>query len=59
MFILWSDIDLAAWGIPPQRFYEAVADITGLSGEFQVDLVDPRSCQPTLHQDIVEEGMDL
>ena len=23
-FTLWSDIDLAAWGIPPGKFYPAV-----------------------------------
>ena len=27
-FTPWSDIDLAAWGIPPQRYYAAVAAVT-------------------------------
>ena len=30
-FTPWSDIDLAAWGIPPDRFYGAVAAVMGLS----------------------------
>jgi len=36
-FTLWSDIDLAVYGIPADRFYAAVAAITGLSAGFKVD----------------------
>src|ERR1044071_1379118 len=39
-FSLWSDIDLAVYGIPPGRFFEAVGVVTGLSHEFKIDLVD-------------------
>jgi uncharacterized protein len=59
MFTLWSDIDIAAWKLPPLRFYEAVTDITGLSAEFQVDLVDPQSCRPSLRDAIERDGLDL
>jgi len=34
-----SDVDLAAWGIPDDRFYAAVGAVTGLSKEFKVALV--------------------
>jgi len=58
-FTLWSDIDLAAWGIPPDAFYRAVAIVTGISPEFEVDLVAPEDCRPTLCQVIEREGVDL
>ncbi|MDQ7029098.1 MAG: nucleotidyltransferase domain-containing protein [Ardenticatenia bacterium] len=58
-FTPWSDIDLAAWGIPPDAFYRAVALVTGLSPEFEIDLVAPEDCRPALHQIIEREGVDL
>jgi predicted nucleotidyltransferase len=58
-FSAWSDIDLAAWGIPPDRFYSAVAAITGLSSAFKVDLVDPETCRPTLRAAMEREGIEL
>ena len=58
-FTAWSDIDLAAWGIPADRFYRAVAAATGLSSDFEVDLVDPESCRPAVRKVIEREGMDL
>jgi predicted nucleotidyltransferase len=58
-FNQWSDIDLAAWGIPPDRFYSAVAAITGLSPDFKIDLVDPESCQPALREVIEQTGLEL
>jgi predicted nucleotidyltransferase len=58
-FTLWSDIDLAAWGIPSQHFYEAVAEVTALSAEFKIDLVDPQSCRPSLRQAIEQDGTEL
>jgi predicted nucleotidyltransferase len=58
-FTLWSDIDLAAWGIPPDAFYRAVAVVTGISPEFKVDLVAPEDCQATLRHVIEREGVAL
>lgn len=58
-FTLWSDIDLAAWGISPGAFYRAVAVVTGISPEFKVDLVAPEDCQPTLRRVIEREGIVL
>jgi predicted nucleotidyltransferase len=55
----WSDIDLAAWGIPADRFYRAVAAVTGISPHFRVDLVDPKDCRPTVRRSIEREGIDL
>ncbi len=58
-FTSWSDIDLAAWGIPPQLFYSAVAAVTGLSSTFRVDLVDPDACRPSLRTTVEREGIEL
>ncbi len=58
-FTQWSDIDLAAWGVPAPLFYRAVAVITGLSPEFEIDLLDPDTCRPALLQRIEEEGIEL
>lgn len=54
-----SDIDLAVWGIAPERFFAAVAAMTGFSADFQIDLVDPESCSPTLRSIIERDGIDL
>jgi len=58
-FNRWSDIDLAAWGIPADRFYAAVAAVTGLSPDFKVDLIDPDTCRPSLKSVIDREGVEL
>jgi len=58
-FSPWSDIDLAAWGIPDIQFYRAVAAVTGISSDFRVDLLDLESCRPTVRRLIEREGIDL
>ena len=58
-FTPWSDIDLAAWGISPSAFYRAVAVVTGFSPEFELDLVAPEDCQPSLRHIIEQEGIAL
>lgn len=58
-FTPWSDIDLAAWGIPPEHFYGAVAAITGLSPTFRIDLVDPDACRSALRATVEREGIEV
>jgi predicted nucleotidyltransferase len=58
-FTRWSDIDLAAWGIPQRHFFRAVGDVTGVSAEFSVDLVDAKSCSGPMIRRIEQEGMDV
>ncbi|MBN1359622.1 MAG: nucleotidyltransferase domain-containing protein [Sedimentisphaerales bacterium] len=58
-FTPWSDVDLAAWGLPPERFYAAVAAVTSLSTEIAVDLVDPDRCPAALRTVIEREGVEL
>ena len=49
-FSPWSDMDLAAWGVPADQFYRAVAAVTGVSPDFRVDLVDAESCRPAVRR---------
>lgn len=58
-FTSWSDIDLAAWGIPADQFYRAVAAVTGITSDLEVDLVDPEGCRPRMRQVIEREWIDL
>jgi predicted nucleotidyltransferase len=54
-----SDIDLAAWGIPPGEFYRAVAFTSGYSKVWAVDLVDGEDCSEALRRNIEQEGVAL
>jgi predicted nucleotidyltransferase len=58
-FTLWSDIDIAAAGIAPARFFEAVGAVTGISAEFKLDLVDLDTCPVSLREAIIAEGKDV
>ena len=39
-FSKWSDIDIAVWGIPNDKYFRAVSETMSISGLFKVDLVD-------------------
>jgi len=58
-FTLWSDIDIAARGILPTRFFEAVGAVTGLSAEFKIDLIDLETCPTAMRETIEAEGKAL
>jgi len=58
-FTRWSDVDLAARGVPPERFYEAVAAVTSLCVGIPVDLVDAEQCSEDLKKTIEQEGVEL
>jgi len=58
-FTPWSDIDIAARGIPALRFFEAVGAVTGLSAEFKIDLVDLETCTSSMKEMIETEGKAL
>ncbi len=58
-FTRWSDVDLAVWGVPPERFYAAVAAVTSLSTDIPVDLVDTEQCSEDLKKTIEQEGVEL
>ena len=56
-FAYWSDIDLAVWGIPPDKFFKAAARIIDFSQEFELDLIDAESCSERLRHKIEKEGV--
>jgi uncharacterized protein len=58
-FTRWSDVDLAVWGVPPARFYEAVAAVTSIHVDIPVDLVDAEQCSADLQEVIAREGVGL
>ena len=58
-FTEFSDIDLAAWGISGDKYYQAVAAVTGLSDRYQIDLVDPELCRASIKQIILEQGVEV
>jgi predicted nucleotidyltransferase len=53
-----SDLDLAAWGIQPDTFFRAVAEVSCIDG-FEVNLVDGASCQAGLLHSIQQDGVEL
>ena len=60
-FTPWSDVDLAAWGIPVDQFFRAVGAVQDLGTEtgFNVDVVDPAECNPEMLESIQAEGIEL
>lgn len=58
-FSAWSDIDLAAWGIAPDKIFSAVAAVIGLSPDFKVDLVEPDNCRETMRNSIHKHGIEI
>lgn len=58
-FCAWSDIDLAAWGIVPDKFFSAVAAVTGLSPDFKIDLVEPDTCREAIRASIEKHGVEI
>lgn len=55
----WSDIDLAVWGIPPEMYFKAVAEVISLSSKFRIDIVDPKDCNDSLKKLIEKEGINI
>ena len=58
-FSLHSDIDLAARGIVPERFFAASAAIERVDLNFQIDLVELESCSSAVLKNIEKDGKPL
>ena len=39
-FSKWSDIDIAVWGIPTEKYLRAISEAENISRSFKVDLID-------------------
>ena len=57
----WSDIDLAACGILPAQFYQAIGCLNDMAEGFRVDLVDPSSAglRNSVRQRIAQFGIEV
>lgn len=55
-FSMTSDIDLAAWGMQPEQYWEAIAALQDLSPDFSIDLVSMPHCNESLQAEILEHG---
>ena len=61
LFHISSDIDIAAWGIPTERYFAAVGAVTALVKGFEVDLITPDTSKigHALHEAIEREGIEI
>ncbi|WP_324715481.1 nucleotidyltransferase domain-containing protein [Carboxydochorda subterranea] len=57
-FHLASDIDLGVRGIPPERFYAALAALDAVC-DIPVDVVDLDEAPPSLRRHVIEKGQRL
>lgn len=58
-FTLWSDVDLAAWGLRPEDTFRAVQAVLALDPKIEVNLVDIETCRPAVSAAIEREGIEL
>ena len=56
-FTLWSDVDIAAWGISPNDTLRAMEAVRDLDEMIEVNLVDVETCTPALLANIDREGV--
>jgi predicted nucleotidyltransferase len=57
-FHQWSDVDLAAWGLAPEDYFEAAARVLDAGGQLRVDLIMAERCRPDLRK-AIEHGVEL
>jgi predicted nucleotidyltransferase len=55
----YSDVDLAAQGVPLGEFFRAVAMLQDVDPEFSMDLVDLDDCSASLLARVEAEGLPL
>jgi len=54
-----SDVDVAVAGLSPDEYYQAVARVQRIAGEWTIDLVRLEQCAPSLRIRIDTEGRPL
>ena len=58
-FTLWSDIDIAVWGISPSDTFRAMSAVMGIGKQIEVNMVDVNACRPSLLLVIERDGVEL
>lgn len=55
-FTLWSDVDMAAWGLSTLDTFKAMGEVRELDESIEINLVDINVCQSSLLERILQEG---
>ena len=60
-FTPWSDVDLAVWGISPEKYFRAIGAVRDFGAEFgfKLDVIDPAECAREMLRSIQSEGTEL
>lgn len=58
-FTLWSDVDIAAWGLTADNFLKAMSDVDALDSEIEINLVDIHTAKASLMENILTQGQDI
>jgi uncharacterized protein len=58
-FTAWSDVDIAAWSIPPDQTLRAIGAVMDLDPSLEINLVDVNTCSQALLKAIENEAVDL
>jgi predicted nucleotidyltransferase len=59
LFTLWSDVDLAAWGLRSQDTFRAIGAVYDLDAVIPINLVDVNAARASLLETIRREGIEL
>ncbi len=54
-----SDIDIAVWGVAPENYLAAFGAVENATSGFEVNLVDPNDCFPSIRESIDREGIEI
>jgi predicted nucleotidyltransferase len=58
-FTQWSDVDIAAWGIPSDQTFRAIGAVMDLDSSLEINLVDVNTCSSTFLKVIEQEAVDV
>jgi predicted nucleotidyltransferase len=58
-FTLWSDVDVAVWGLAPEDTFRAIGAVLDMETEVPVNLVDINTARKSLREVIEQEGISL
>lgn len=58
-FTPWSDVDIAAWGIPAEQTFRAIGAVMDLDSSISINLVDVYACTSSMRKAIEKEAVDI
>lgn len=58
-FSKWSDIDIAVWGIPTEKYLRAMSESEDISRLFKVDLIDFESCRGLFRERVANQAIRI